>query len=90
MRYINIDTISFTNKNGVTVPIKDKRPIPEEQISFELKISDDTDLDEIASRADVFGEDAEDLSYRIFDANIIEIVENGYDLSKIRKLSIPL
>ena len=44
----------------------------------------------MASRADVYGDDAEDLSYKIFDANIIEIVERGYDLSKIRKLGIPI
>lgn len=90
MRYFNIETISFTNKNGVTVPIKDKRPIPNDQISFEVGINTDADLDEVASRSDVFGEDFEDQAYRIFDANIVEIVENNYDLSKIRKLKIPV
>lgn len=90
MRYTNIDTISFTNKNGITVPLKDKRPIPNEDISFNLKIDSNAELDEISSRSDVYGEDAEDLSYKIFDANIVKIVENNYDLSKIRNLDIPL
>lgn len=90
MRYINIGTVSFTNKNGITVPVKEIRPIPEEPILFELKISNDAELDEIASRSDVYGEDFEDQAFRIFDANIVAIVENGYDLSKIRKLGIPL
>lgn len=90
MRYFTIDTISFTNSNGITVPIKDKRPIPDEQISFEVGINTDADLDEVASRSDVFGEDFEDQAFRIFDANIIDIIENGYDLSKIRKLKIPV
>lgn len=90
MRYINIDTVSFTNKNDITVPVKEIRPIPTEPILFELKISSDAELDEIASRSDVYGEDFEDHAFRIFDANIVSIVENGYDLSKIRKLGIPL
>lgn len=90
MRYININTISFTNSQGITVPIKDKRPILKEAISFEVGKNSEDDLDEVVSRASVYGEDAEDQSYRLFDANIIEIVENKYDLSKVRKLKVPL
>lgn len=90
MRYFNIDTVSFTNKQGITAPIKEKRPIPKEEISSVISIYENAELDEIATRSEVYGEDSEDQSYRIFDANIIEIVENGYDLSKIRKLKVPL
>lgn len=90
MRYVGIETISFTNAQGITVPIKDKRPISDDDVNFEIGINTKDDLDEIASRADVFGDDSEDQSYRLFDANIIEIVESGYDLSKVRRLKIPL
>lgn len=90
MRYYNIDTIPFTNAQGITVPIKDKRPIINEAISFEIGKTSEDELDEIASRASVYGEDAEDQSYRLFDANIVQIVENGYDLSKVRKIKVPL
>ena len=90
MRYFNIDTISFTNSNNVTVPIKDKRPISDDPISFELPLIEGNFLDVIASRNDVYGDDAEDDTYRIFDANIIKIVEAGYDLTKIRSVKIPL
>lgn len=90
MRYLDIETISFTDSTGKTVPIKEKRPIPESQISFEVDVQADIEIDEVASRETIFGEDSEDQSYRIFDANIIKIVESKYDLSRIGKLGIPL
>lgn len=89
MRYLNIETISFTTKNGKTVPVKAKRPITPEDVAFEVDIREDAELDEIASRREVYGSGAEDQAYRIFDANVVKIVERGYDLSKIRKLGIP-
>lgn len=90
MRYNNIDIISFTNNNGDSFPIKDIRPIPSEPISFSVVPVGDVDIDEIASRKNVYGDLAEDQSYRIFDANVVELVENEFDASKLSEISIPL
>lgn len=90
MRYFAIETISFTDKNGRTVPIKDVRPIPELLINFEIDTKENDTLDEIASRKEIYGDNAEDISYKIFDANIIELFESEFDMSKIRRLKIPV
>lgn len=89
MRYFDIDTVSFTNKDGKSAPIKEKRPIENNPIAFEVNTNNQL-LDEIASRKDVYGEGYEDHSYKIFDANCVEIIEAGYDLTKVRRMKIPL
>lgn len=90
MRYFDIETISFNDKNGRVVPVKDIRPITKDQVNFEIKSKDLDSLDEIASRSDIYGEGSEDQSYKIFDANIIKLFESGFDLTKIRRLKIPV
>ena len=89
MRYFDIDTVSFTNSNGVTVPVKEKRPIPDAVNSFVVNVNNEL-LDEISTRQNVYGDDKESQSYKIFDANITKIVESGYDILKIRVVNIPL
>jgi len=89
LRYFDIDSVSFTNRNGVTVPVKDKRPIENLPKSFKVAVNKGL-LDEIASRQNVYGEGAEDQAYKIMDANIIKIVESGYDITKLREVDIPL
>lgn len=90
MRYFNIDTVSFNDRSGRVTPVKDIRPIPEQQINFEVVIKESDLLDEIASREEIYGSGSEDLSYKIFDANIVELFESGFDISKIRRLKIPV
>lgn len=90
MRYFDIDTVSFNDTNGRVVPIKDIRPIPVQQINFEIVTKEFDTLDEIASRKEIYDEGSEDLSYKIFDANIIELFEAEFDMAKIRRLKIPV
>ncbi len=90
MRYLTIDTISFTNKDGNTFPVKDIRPIPEEPVSLSIPVVDETMLDEVASRSDVYGEFGEDQTYRLFDANVTKLLENNFDVSKLAEIKIPL
>ena len=90
MRYLEINTISFTNKDGNTFPVKDIRPIPSESVSLALPVVDETMLDEIASRSDIYGEFGEDQTYRIFDANVVKLLENNFDVSKLAEVRIPL
>ena len=90
MRYFAIDTISFNDKNGRVVPVKDIRPIPTYQINFELDTKESDVLDEISSRGNVYGENGEVSGYKIFDANIVELFDAEFDISKVRRLRIPI
>lgn len=90
MRYEPIDTISFTNRENVTVNIKDFRPYPVYNTFVALKIKQGDDIDEIATRQGIYGDEAEGESYKIVDNNIIKLFENKFDLGKLTKLDIPL
>lgn len=89
MRYIIIDNISFTTINNQTVNIKDIREYPEYTKSIGLTIRSNDRIDEIASRRDIYGDGAEDQSYKIIDFNIVKLYENNFDLSKLKELEIP-
>lgn len=90
MRFNQVETISFTDINGVTRPVKDIRPIPEQALSFTVELKQGDSIDEIASRENVYGAGAEGQAHRIFDFNITEIVDAGFDLSKLKRLRIPV
>ena len=89
-RYNDIDIIIFTDKNGNSFPVKDIRPIPSNPIALSVVITNETDIDEVASRSDIYGDLAEDQTSRIFDANIIKLTENNFDVSKLSELKIPV
>lgn len=90
MRYEIIDNISFTNRENVTVNIKDFREYPDYTTFVALKIKQGDRIDEIASRLEVYGNEAEADSYKIVDNNIIKLFENDFDLTKLLKLDISL
>lgn len=90
MRYEAIDTISFTNKNNVTVNIKDMREYPSYQTYLSINIKSQDKIDEIATRFEVYGDDAEGESFKIVDNNIVKLFENDFNLEKIKSLDIPL
>jgi len=90
MRYEQIDSVSFTNRNNKTVEIKDMREYPVYEILSSLKIVSEDKFDEIASRPEVYGNDAEDESYKITDFNIIKLFDNDFDLSKIQRINLPV
>lgn len=48
-----------------------------------------TMLDEIASRVDVYGADAESNAYLIFDMNADAIASNSFDLANVKTLVLP-
>lgn len=88
-RYIGVDTITFTDVNSNSFPVKDVREITSEPVGFEIDTKENDLLDEVASRKEVFGEFGELQSYRIFDLNIIKLTEANFDMTKIKKLKIP-
>ena len=89
MRYLQVDDIIFTDINGNSYTIKDTRDILQEPIVLEVDKYEDELLDEIAAKKDVYGEFGEQQTYRLFDANIVKIVESNYDLSKVKKIKVP-
>lgn len=89
MRFYDVDTIIFTNKDGVSFSIKDKRDIEINQTLIRIKINKGDRLDEIASREQIYGKNAESLSYKIFDHNIVKITESKFELGELKELNIP-
>ena len=91
MRYVRIPNVVFTNRNGDSFEVKDRRPIEQNQV---LALSIDTKgeafLDAIATRRDVYGENGTSRIYQIFDFNIVAIKEANFDLTRIRRLDIPV
>lgn len=90
MRYYRIDDIVFTDKDGVSKTIKDMRKIESFDEWLEIEKNENDFFDEIATRPDVYGNDAELLVYRIFDANITEIIDNVFDFTLIKRVKIPV
>lgn len=89
-RYIDVDTIVFTDINGNNFEVKDTRPISEQTLSFEIDKRENDLLDEIASRREIYGDFGEIQSWRIFDLNIEKLTEVNFDLTKIKRLKIPV
>ena len=90
MRYIDVDTITFTDINGKQYPVKDIRLISNQTQAFEIDIKSNDLLDEVASRREVYGDFGEIHAWRIFDLNIVELTQVDFDMTKIKKLKIPL
>ncbi len=89
-RYINVDTITFTNIDGNSYPVKDTREISVQTINQEIDVDKGDLLDEIASRNEVFGANGEIQTWRLFDANIVTLTENNFQIENIKKLKVPL
>ena len=90
MRYIDVDTVTFTDINGKSYPVKDRRDISTQTLAFEIDVKEGDLLDEVASRREVYGDFGEVHAWRIFDLNIVRLTEAGFDMSKIKRLKIPL
>lgn len=89
MRFIKIDTISFTDSQGVQHAVKDIRPIPTYNTRLEIDVEKDMFLDEVISDERFEGKGAEDLAYTIVDHNVIKMVESDFELSRQVTLKIP-
>lgn len=90
MRYIDVDTVTFTDINGKQYPVKDRRDISTQTQAFEIETKSNDLLDEVASRKEVYGDFGEVHAWRIFDLNIVELTQVDFDMTKIKKLKIPL
>jgi hypothetical protein len=75
---------------GKNYPIKDMKDIEEYTNFINLDINNESTLDEICVRPDVYGENTEDYSYKLFEANVVALMDNDFDMTKIKSLRIPL
>ena len=92
MRYIDIAEAAFVDPlTQNTVSVKEIRPLDLGQaIQFILEVDSDFSLDEVASRADVYGRNTEGDAFKLFDANAVAIVDAQFDYTKVRRLRIPV
>lgn len=90
MRYNNAANVSFTDADGNTVSIKEILPVTPRADSFmKVECDSSSSLDEIASRDAIYGEGSESSAYKIFDENIVELVDAHFDLGLLRSVRVP-
>jgi len=89
MRYGDVDNITFTNANGKVYNIKDRRKIPNYTILTTISKDKNELADEIAVKKEVYGEFTEDLAYKIYEANVVKLIESRFDFSKLKSIKIP-
>ena len=90
MRYITVENISFKDKTGKSFEIKDMREYPDYVLLGSIKVNTDDKIDEIVSREEIYGDNSEDLSFKVVDFNRIKLFEENFDLNKIDSINIPL
>lgn len=90
MTFDNAAIISFNDELGNTFPVRDKKDIGTFKTASTIDNVQGAMLDDIASRQEIYGDGAEDLSYTIFEANIEAIVEAGLNEGLVKKLIIPV
>lgn len=90
MRYFDVEEITFKNALGRSVKIKALLPVPtHSNNSVVIALAKDDELDEIATRTDIYGEGYEAKAYNIFAENIEELTQNDFDMNRLKKLRIP-
>ena len=89
MRYALVDTISFTDVNGVSRAIKEMREIPEYELMRTLGKTAQEKPDEMVVRDEAFGSGSEWNSFQLWDANLVALADAGFDWARIRKVRIP-
>jgi len=90
MWMMGVPTATFTAVDGFDYTIKDIKDIPSYGIFTALKIKSNDTLDEIASRANIYGEYGESNSYAIFEANVVKLMDEKFSLANVKELKIPV
>lgn len=90
MRFQNTETFTFVDSDGTQKLVYDLREIPSFQIARTMTRNTEEDFDEIWSRSDVAGVDMEPQSYALHEANIVQILDAGFDYDRVRRIKIPV
>jgi hypothetical protein len=83
-------TIEFRWLDGRLYNLKAMREIPVYDDFVRIDLRQGDMLDEISSREDIFGINREDFSYLLFEANVVKLTENKFNLSKLKEIRIPV
>lgn len=90
MWLIETPNIIYTHIDGNQYEIKDMKQISSYGNTKDLQISENMLLDEICIKDTIYGDNNEDQSYIIFEANYLTLLENHFSLENIKKLKIPI
>lgn len=90
MRFSDVETVTFTDKDGNRIPVKDIRPVSVFRTAQTVRVEKGVDLDELVSRSDFYGAENEGLAWAVADHNIEQFVESDFDMSRIKELKIPV
>jgi len=89
MRYMQCADVIFTDDQGNSYTIKEERLIPMYEKKGSVSVNEQSCIDEIASRQEIYGEWAEDQSYKIFEMNVLKLTETDFSMSTVKSLDIP-
>jgi hypothetical protein len=90
LNFDNVPIISFNDENGTVFPVRDIKPFADLQSGKIIEVNSKMDLDELASRKEIYGDDTEGLTYLIVEKNAEILIENDFDLNRVKKLDIPI
>lgn len=90
MRYQIQDNFVWANYAGESKVVKYPREIPAYSIMREESVTTGMLFDELASRANVYGEGLENMAYKIPEANVAALVDYKFDVDKLKEVVIPI
>lgn len=90
LRDRTLDDIVFTAISGESFTIKTMREYPSYQMFTQYNMKDNEQLDEIASRTEIYGDEGEMLYYKIVEFNKEILFDAKFDLSRIKTINIPV
>lgn len=88
--YFNTDIISFTDIYGKSWAIRSMREYPEYTLLDSIIVKKMDRIDEVTTRRQFYGDDAEGESYKLIEFNLEKLFENYFDISKLKTLEIPV
>jgi hypothetical protein len=90
MRYQTVDTVTFTDRNGVSHAVKEMREIRTFETALELPAKEDLFIDELITRKEYYGDNQEDLTYAVADHNIVKLTESDFQVSGLSTIKLPI
>lgn len=90
LRDNDLQSIIFTDMAGNSYTIKSMREYTPQTTWFTLNLQQGDEIDEIASRKEVYGNGGEAQYYKIVNHNIAALFDVGFDLSQLKTLDVPL
>ena len=88
--YLNEEDFVWTDGNGISRTLKYFRVIPDYNLDKTLKLSSFDQLDEIASRQDIFGDGGESNTYKLAEFNRTKLLEADFVVANVKEINIPL